>query len=64
MDYPPSRLVISVLDDGYFSRSEGAQGPVFSVTAGGRAVEAMMRATVGRCGGPAATEKTRRQALL
>ncbi len=45
MDYPPDRLNISILDDGFFRRVEGPSGPLFEITAGGREVEEMMRAT-------------------
>lgn len=45
IDYPPDRLIISILDDGYFSRIEGQHRATFTVTSGGIEVEHMARVT-------------------
>jgi cellulose synthase/poly-beta-1,6-N-acetylglucosamine synthase-like glycosyltransferase len=65
LDYPPERLIVSIIDDGYFKRHEaelphhetveeggkdGVNGPRFEATAGGKAVVEMMRATYARFG--------------
>jgi hypothetical protein len=46
MDYPPDRLIISVLDDGYFERTDHPiSGPHFTRTFGGLALEEMIKST-------------------
>lgn len=39
MDYPHDKFIVSILDDGYFTKSEEGD---YVVTAGGRDLEAMV----------------------